>query len=50
VVYTYVARDKFGEPVRGAMEGTAADLVASHLRELGYFPIRVAERAEPLSE
>ncbi|MBI4561380.1 MAG: type II secretion system F family protein [Candidatus Rokubacteria bacterium] len=50
MVYTYKARDKFGEAVWGSMESTAPELVAAHLREIGYFPIQVAERAEPLLE
>ena len=50
MVYTYKARDKFGQAVWGSMESTAAELVAAHVRELGYFPIQVAERAEPLAE
>jgi type II secretory pathway component PulF len=50
MVYTYKARDKFGEPVWGSMESTAPELVAAHLREIGYFPIQVVERAEPLAE
>lgn len=50
MVYTYKARDKFGEAVWGSMESTAPELVALHLRELGYFPIQVVERAEPLAE
>lgn len=50
MIYTYTARDKFGERLRGSMESTAPDLVAFHLRELGYFPIQVAERSEPLLE
>lgn len=50
MIYTYKARDKFGQAVWGSMESAAPELVALHLRELGYFPIQVAERAEPLAE
>ncbi|MBI4364033.1 MAG: type II secretion system F family protein, partial [Candidatus Latescibacteria bacterium] len=50
MIYSYKARDKFGEPLWGSMESTAPELVAGYLRELGYFPIQVAERAEPLME
>jgi len=50
MVYTYKARDRFGQAVWGSMESTAPELVAAHVRELGYFPIQVAERAEPLAE
>ncbi len=50
MVYTYKARDKFGQAVFGSMESTAPELVAAHLREIGYFPIKVVERAEPLLE
>jgi len=50
MVYTYKARDKFGEAVWGSMESAAPELVATHLREIGYFPISVAEKSEPLLE
>ena len=50
MVYTYKARDKFGQAVWGSMESTAPEFVAAHVRELGYFPIQVVEPAEPLAE
>lgn len=49
-IFAYKARNKFGEPLSGAMESASAETVALHLRELGYFPINVAEKPEPFME
>jgi len=47
-LFAYKARNKFGEPLSGSMESAEAEMVAVHLRELGYFPIDVFEKPEPL--
>ncbi len=49
-LFAYKARDKFGEPLSGSMESVNAEIVANDLRELGYFPIDIFEKPEPLLE
>lgn len=42
MIYSYEAKDETGNTVKGQLEGENERLVASRLRDMGYFPMRVA--------
>lgn len=48
MIYSYEAKDETGNTVKGQLEGENERLVASRLRDMGYFPMRVAPHAAPL--
>lgn len=41
--YQFKARDKFGKPIKGTMDGQSASAVAAKLKDTGYVPISIKE-------
>lgn len=48
MIYQYEAKDETGKTVTGHLEGENERLVASRLRDMGYFPMRVARQNMPV--
>src|SRR5579883_645179 len=45
MIYSYEAKDETGKTITGQLEGENERLVAGRLRDMGFFPMRVAPQS-----